>query len=201
MKNRIGLATVLFAFVLSACATYTKVDSGQRVPVGDGITVTAVGDWASISEQLIAASGADAMWTVDGPIINQLMFFTRVESGESLREDSNTNPDNQLPTWRVGMTEPDIMAMVEGSIAKLSKAPLVQAENLRPQTFLSRPGFAFEYNMVTASQLEVRGLVIGTQAGGVLRLMIYQAPKLHYFAKDERSVRAIAASAQLAAGS
>ncbi len=195
MKIRNGMATVLLVFVLTACATYSKVDTGQRVPVGEGITVTAVGSWASISHQLIAQTGADAIWTVDGPNINQLRFFSAIRNGEAMQDAPND--DVVLPVWRVGMTEPDVMEFVEGTYSKVTKAPLIETENLRPHTFLGQPGFAFEYNLVNQKQLEVRGLVIGTQAGGVLRLMIFEAPKLHFFDKDAVSVRTIAASAQL----
>ncbi len=195
MKIRNGMATLLLVFVLSACATYSKVDTGQRVPVGEGITVTAVGGWASISHQLISNTGADAIWTVDGPSINHLTFYSAIRSGEPMLVVPNS--DVELPVWRTGMTEPDVMEFVEGSLAKANKLPFIETENLRPHTFLGQPGFAFEFNLVNQKQLEIRGLVIGTQAGGVLRMMTYTAPKLHFFAKDEASARAIAATAQL----
>ncbi|MDF1735731.1 MAG: hypothetical protein P1U37_10635 [Minwuia sp.] len=196
MRIRNFLASVLLLFSLAACETYTAVSAGQSVPVGEGITVTAVGDWAAVSRQFVGNEGIDAMWTVDGPSINQLLFFSRVESGEPFIKSTNQKVNEGLPTWRIGMTEPDVMEMVEGTLVKVYEAPVVTASNLRPQVFLNSPGFAFEFDMVAKSQLETKGLVIGTQQGGVLRMMIYLAPKQHYFTLHERTVRAIAASAR-----
>lgn len=196
MRVRNFLASVLLLFSLAACETYTAVSAGQSVPVGEGVTVTAVGDWAAVSRQFVGNEGIDAMWTVDGPSINQLLFFSRVESGEPFIKSLNKKVNEDLPTWRIGMTEPDVMEMVEGTLVKVYEAPVVTASNLRPQVFLSSPGFAFEFDMVAKSQLETKGLVIGTQQNGVLRMMIYLAPKLHYFALHEGTVRAIAASAR-----
>lgn len=196
MRVRNFLASVLLLFSLAACETYTAVSAGQTVPVGKGMTVTAAGDWAAVSKQFVGNEGVDALWTVDGPNINRLMFFTDVETGEPVMKSHRKSVNEDLPTWRIGMTEPDIMELVEGTLAKVFESPLVTASNLRPQTFLNQPGFAFEFDMVASSQLETKGLVIGSQQDGTLRMMIYIAPKLHYFALHERTVRAIAASAR-----
>lgn len=196
MRVRNLLASVLLLLSLAACETYTAVSAGQSVPVGEGVTVTAVGDWAAVSKQFVGNEGIDAMWTVDGPSINQLLFFSRVENGEPFMKSLNKKVNEDLPTWRVGMTEPDVMELVETTLAKVYEAPIVTATNLRPQVFLSSPGFAFEFDMVIKTQLETKGLVIGTQQNGLLRMMIYLAPKMHYFALHEDTVRAIAASAR-----
>jgi hypothetical protein len=196
--NRLNkwLVGIAAALVLSACTTYSSIETGSRKEVGD-MSVQVVGNWAAINASVVPLGGADAMWTVDGISLNRLMFFGGVEAGEPLQKTGNDENDSKLPTFRIGMTENGVMELVETTFAKSKGVARSVASNLRPRPFLGRQGFAFEVDIVNEEQIEVRVLVAGTTVGKKLYLIYFGAPKLHFFDKEVPTVNAIIDSARL----
>ncbi len=66
---------------------------------------------------------------------------------------------------------------------------------LTPASFMGAPGFETEFAYPTTDGLEMRGYASGANIGGELYLLIFVAPRIHYYDKDVAEVRAIAASA------
>ena len=67
--------------------------------------------------------------------------------------------------------------------------------SLTPATFMGAPGFETEFAFPTPDGLEMRGYASGANIEGELYLVIFVAPRIHYFEKDVAEVREIAASA------
>lgn len=193
---RPALAAAALA-LLAACGTYQSIDKNRRADVGDNMTVQVVGDWAAVSSYAVPLNGASARWTADGLSVNQLLFFDGIQPQTPILKTGKENVDDDLPLYRAGMTESGVMELVESTLAKVTQAPRIRATGLRPETFLDRRGFGFEVEMVTAEQLEVRGLVIGAMIGERLYMVLYQAPRLHFFDLHAPAVKRIANSARL----
>lgn len=71
-------------------------------------------------------------------------------------------------------------------------------EKLAPSRFLGAGGFRFEFSRVRKSdEVRLRGIGYGAVLSGELFLMVFEAPRIHYFAKHLAWVETTAQSARL----
>lgn len=187
------------ALLLAACATYARVESGSTKEIGD-ISVRVVGDWSEVNSTAVPLGQADAVWTVDGLNLNRLIFLSGIEPGEALEKTGKEEIDEKMPTFRAGMTETGVMELVEATFARSPGVVRAKASGLRPSGFLGRQGFAFEVDIVNASQIELKVLSTGVVVGNKLYMIYFAAPRLHFYTKELPTVRAIMDSARLSGG-
>lgn len=189
-KYRIG--GIFVALILSGCASFSKVEAGNAVARGKfAITLDAAWNkWQGPFNE------GGELWTRDGVTLDTLMFYGPVRKAEALWTVQQRT-DKSIPKFRDNMQPHEIvelyesMVSLDGSVFKLDK--------LQPTPFLGGEGFRFEFSMTRKQdELAMSGVGFGAVRSGDLYLMVYRAPKLHYFARHLPSVEAIARSAKLA---
>jgi hypothetical protein len=72
---------------------------------------------------------------------------------------------------------------------------------LQPRTFLGQPGFQFDYRHLGGNELARQGRVVGAVIGRRLYMIMFDAPRSHYFPSLIPEVERIVESARLPARS
>jgi hypothetical protein len=169
------------------------VEPGAQ-PIGDGMTVSKTKAWVQIV-QPYAPKGPDQVWTLDGIGLNALMLYGGAKDGDILikvKGDDKVQP----PKFASGMDGLELQELIGTTVSRaLAGGIAVDMLSLTPATFMGAPGFATEFAFPTTDGLEMRGYASGANIGGDLYLLIFVAPRIHYYEKDVAEVRAIAASA------
>ncbi len=181
----VRLAVLVAAAVLiAACAQYSLVKP-QTVSIGGAYTVEPQISWNK------ATKGKAEIWTVDGPLLQELRFIKGLEDGDKL---FRLEGKKKMPTFDSDMTPLEIKELFEGSLAR-AEVGQVQTMNLRPVKFGTAGGFRFEFTYVTKDGLEIEGFVVGTVKDKKLYLIMYTGTRLYYYRKHkddaERLVKSI----------
>jgi len=136
-------------------------------------------------------------WTLDGLTINELTFYGGIVDNTTLfREVDKTN--RPLPRFSKTMLIPDIVNLFESSYRVALGTPLMQIDTVEPAPFAGAPGFRFTYSFAAQDEVRRQGEARGAIIGGALYMITYEAPRIHYFARDRAAFVAIAESARLA---
>ena len=191
--NNISLTIVLVA-ALSACAQVTLIKPGI-VTIDDTLTVTAQNAWNKFP-----ISDGMEIWTFDGPDLQALSFNTQIKEGENIfRQVSSvgqtTATFDNIPKFRKGMTPIEISEMYVASYQQIGLTG-VKVTGIRSEEFAGRTGFYFELEYTDKEGLERQGIVHGTVQDGVMHLITYTAPKIHYFKRDRALADRIIKSAR-----
>lgn len=189
-NHRIG--GIFLVLILSGCASFSKVEPGNAVARGKfSITLdVAWNKWQG------PQNDGGELWTRDGVTLDTLMFYGPVKAAEPLWT-VRQRTEKSIPKFRANMQPHEIVELYE-SMATLDGSAF-QLVKLLPTSFLDGDGFRFEFSMTRKNdELSMSGLGFGAVRGGELYLMVYRAPKLHFFARHLPSVEAIARSAKLA---
>lgn len=183
MKNikNIGL-TIIISAMLAACAQVTLLKPGN-VKINDVLTVDTSIDW----NQLPPSNGLEN-WTLDGISLQVVVFNTDIEEGENLarKTGSDEGPNarfKNMPKFKSGMNALDISEMYVATFTQYGNSN-VRASGIRKAKFGGRDGFYFELDYADKEGLERRAIVQGTTQTGRLNVIVYAAPKLHYFGRD-----------------
>jgi hypothetical protein len=88
--------------------------------------------------------------------------------------------DTPRPTYRDDMGDSEIVEFVIDCIAQEYQGP--EASAMRPQTFGAAPGVRFDISTRTAEGLEIAGTALAARVGTRLSLMLFLAPREHYYA-------------------
>lgn len=184
-------AWALGVLLLAGCVTYQQVERGTS-KVG-GLTVTTQSaNWNKVPSG--HAPGRLPSWTVDGVALNSLSFVTGVKDGKPLVE---ADEKAKYPLFHADMLPNDIAELVQSTVAKLFAANITSEGELKPLQIGGQPGFALEFEFVAADEVQRRAFVGGTVKNGELQLVIYQAARMHYFAKDLPQARDLIVTAKL----
>ncbi len=189
-RATVGLVLLL---LVTGCARSGLVGPGT-VEVGDYYTVDSELAW-SVDE-----TGNTEIWTVDGPSLQAIRFFTGLEDGDALFEERTTlfgsDDDEKLSRFRKNMTANDIMEFVLDSLTHAGVVG-VTASNLRPQRFGDLVGFRFDMTYIFPSGLEGEALAVGAVDGERLHLILYSGARIHYFPKYLDAVEHIIGSVRM----
>ncbi len=174
----------LLAGLITACVQYSLVKPG-KVAIGDVYTVDAQIAWNRMTE------GKNEIWTVDGPLLQELRFIKGCEDGDALFRGG---AGRKLPPFKSKMTAIEIKELFETSLAHANVAQL-KTLNLRPNGFGKAQGFRFEFTYVLKNGLEKQGFALGAVIDEKLHMIVYSGTRLHYYPKHkdevERLVRSI----------
>lgn len=163
------------AGALAGCATGGLVSG--RVESGDA-TVVLAREWSDITFMLPSPRPRNVkMLSIDGPLLNRLYIAT-LAPGESLLRPGDR--DTPRPTYRDDMGDSEIVEFVIDCIAQEYQGP--EASALRPQNFGAAPGVRFDIGTRTAEGLEIAGTALAARVGERLSLMLFLAPREHYYA-------------------
>ena len=111
----------ILALLVTACVQYSLVKP-EKVLIGDVYYVEAQIAWNKKTE------GKAEIWTVDGPLLQELRFIKGIEDGDALFEG---RVGNKLPPFKSKMTAIEIKELFEASLAQIGVARL-KTLNLRP---------------------------------------------------------------------
>ena len=181
----------LLALSLASCVTYSLVAPG-RVEIGEAYTVQPGVAWNRI------ATGQRERWTVDGPRLQDLVFFKGLADGETLFPVNPlarmTDKAKRTPRFRARMTALEIQEFVAASLAFAGHAQ-VRTKDLLPARFGTADGFRFAFSYALQDGLEKRGFAVGRVRNEGLDLILYRGTRLYYYGKyadeAERIVRSI----------
>ena len=194
---RILAVPILLALLLGACAPFSLI-TPQRQTVGDVISVEPGMRWNKM--EMSPYQGKVEVWTIDGPILNVLVFFTGVPDGEPLfvsRALAASAQQEKPPVFRAKMNPLEIQELFDATIARNFRTSIIESHNLKPAEVAGAPGFRFETRFVGRDEVERSGVFLGTVRGGKLYGAWFQGARLHYFDRYVPEVEKMAASARL----
>ena len=181
------------ALVLAACSQFTLIEPG-RIEVGGVYTVQPGIAWNR------SKAGKRHLWTVDGPLLQDLFFINGLEQGDPLFRGGAlarmAGKKKKKPVFSSDMTAIEIKEFIEASFVLNSYAAL-KTTRLRPIKFGTAPGFRFEFTYALKEGLEKRGFAVGMVRRKRLHLILYRGTRLYYFGKYEAEVERIIRSIRL----
>lgn len=187
---------VLLAAALAGCADYALVPPGRTIAVADSrLVVTPPDAWNRLGG--IGPGKHAELWTLDGPQLNELTFYGGIPDGRTLFREVDRR-EAPLPRFAATMLPTDIPALLEASYRVAAGTALFTLDRVEPATFAGHPGVRFAYHYTLPDE-DVRRDGEGTGAiiAGHLYLVTFEAPAIHYFARDVGRYRAVVASARL----
>lgn len=171
------------ALLLAACDRYTLTESAPLV-MADAYVVDPRIAWNRRSQ------GKTEIWTVDGPMLQELRFVNGLEDGDVLFGGADAK---KLPPFSARMTPIEV---VEFFALSFARAGVTNFEHraLRPAAFAGRGGFRFEFAYSLEDGLAREGFAVGAIRDGRLYLVVYSGTQLHFFAKHKADAEAVVAS-------
>jgi len=182
---------VVLAVLLAGCAGFSKVGPGPQ-SIGGKMTVALDGAWNRFDAP---GFGPAELWTREGLPLDNLVFYPGIKDGAPLGE-VGPRKDKEVPKFKSAMQPHDIVELVEAYATLGGNA--FKLERLAPEPFLGGQGFRFEFTLTRkGDEVVLKGVGFGAVQKGELFMMIYRAPRLHYFQQSLPAVEAIARSAKL----
>ena len=194
--NRLRTHLVAALCALAAgCTPFTLVVP-ERQTVGGVISVQPGMKWNKIA--LSAYRGNVEVWTLDGPGLNTLLFFTGVRDGEPLFTRADQGAQQERPAvFRATMNPVEVQELLEATAARYFQTTIAEARNLKPAPVANAQGFRFETRLIGRDEVERDGVFVGTIRGGRLYGAWFQGARLHYFRRYLPEFDQMVASAQL----
>ena len=189
------VAAVLLA---AGCATPYVLVQPERQTVGGVISVQPGMKWNKVT--ITDYRGNVEVWTLDGPVLNTLVFFTGVRDGEPLFTRAQ-RPGQAAPekpaVFRATMNAVEVQELLEATVARYFQTTIAEGHNLKPVPIANGQGFRFETRLIGRDEVERDGVFVGTIRAGKLYGAWFQGAKLHYFSRYLPEFDRLLASAQL----
>lgn len=207
--KRILIALAAASALLGGCAgggggyggyglnAYRLVEPREREVVGD-MRVTPTLRWNRAPRTLNDIS-REENWTMHGVTLDGLTFIGGLEDGNELVRWQRRTDIRQVPRFRADMSPPEIASMIESYYRIRAGSVSFEMTGLQPRTFLGRPGFQFDYQHLGGNELSRQGRVVGAVIGRRLYMILFDAPRSHYFPALIPEVERIVDSARLPA--
>ena len=174
---------------------YTLVQPRER-EVARTMLVTPTMRW-NRAPRSIYDIGREENWTLHGATLDALSFVGGLESGRPLVRWQRRQDIRQVPNFRADMTPPELASMIESYFRIRAGSVSFTMTGLQPRTFLGHPGFQFDYEHLGGDELNRRGRVVGAVIGERLYMILFDAPRSHYFGQIIPEVERIIESARL----
>ena len=139
-------------------------------------------------------SGDHKIWTVNGPNLDSLHFFTGIKSGQPLFVPLGARKE-QMALFDAKMLPNDVQDLVVGTLEKQGYQN-VRPGNLGPCPFGAATGFCFDLVFTTGDGLEMKGLVLAGKRDTTLDVVEFLAPSEYYFGELSPTVSKVFASVQ-----
>lgn len=181
----LGLALFgLAAALLAGCSNLLRDNPNE---IEDAYRVDPQIEWSR------QQGGKLQIWTVDGPLLEQLRLYAGIEDGDTLfpvaRAQAVGPQGEYWPEYRQGMRAHDVMELVTATLQQSGLVDVV-ARRIRPVAFGSRPGFRFDLRFESENGLAYRGLAAGMITEDQdLHLILYMGAQSYYFGAYEAVVR------------
>jgi hypothetical protein len=187
----------LGALLLAGCVTTFSLVPPQRQTVGDVISVQPGMKWNKLNNHNY--QGKVELWTLDGPVLNTLLFFTGVPDGEPLftRRTMGAGEQEKPPEFKASMNPIEIQELLEATVARFFQTTIAEGRNLKPVPIAEGKGFRFETRMVGRDEVERAGVFVGTIRNKKLYGAWFQGAKLYYYDRYLPEFDQMVASARL----
>ena len=175
------LSLVVVALLLVSCGGYTLVNGGQEIKIGDVMASTPSKDWSKIKD------GNVDVWTLDGPVLQQIIFVKGVKDGEYLipiRKNGSAALDDDVPRFEKGMTSIEVVELFESTIKRM-RAQKIEIKNVRPYKTNYTEGFRVEFSLLTENGLAKTGSSYAVLKDERLFMVIYMGANIHYYDKGK----------------
>jgi hypothetical protein len=136
-------------------------------------------------------------WTLHGIPLDGLAFVGGLEDGKPLVRYQRRRDIRQVPNFRADMTPPEIASMIESYYRIRAGSVSFTMTGLQPRTFLGQPGFQYDYEHLGGNEVARQGRVVGTIVSNRLYMILFDAPKRHFFPEIIPEVERIIDSARL----
>ncbi len=172
---------------LSACVAWAKVPA-KETKLSGGLVVTPENEWSAMK------FGATQTWTVHGPAIEAITVVSGLADGKPIGRPANYK--DKMPLFRSAMAASEVAEMLVETLLRQGYGK-VELLGVRPETFAGSPGFRFDLDLAAANGLAISGFGAGAIVNGKLYLVVYRAPKLHYFERYKPAAEKLIASARV----
>jgi hypothetical protein len=187
MKRTFAALPLLTAAALSAgCVGFARLPAKEQ-RFAPGFYLTPQVEWSTLR------TGTSERWTIHGFGLENVFLAKGIADGQPLVKPSSSKEN--LPLFRKPMTGSEITELASETMQRRGLGE-VRALVVRPETFGGQPGFSADLALKTAEGLELSGLVAGAVVKDKLYLLIFSAPRIHYFPTYVPTVEKVIASAR-----
>lgn len=184
-RRNLAWLTVL---VLTGCAQYQLVKADARIDIGGAFSVGTQREWSRIDH------GRVELWTVDGPLLEQVAIYKGIEDGENLLVSNPLEEKpKDFPTFENTMTPLEVRDLLEATFARAQEVE-IQTFDMKPWKFADADGFRFDYKFTTKSGLRKRGFTVGAIHDEKLFMIVFSAAELYYFDKFATELEKVVSS-------
>jgi hypothetical protein len=178
---------IAIAAGISGCVAWAKVPA-KEIKLSGGLVVRPENEWSAMK------FGATQTWTVHGPTIEAITVVSGLKDGKPIGKPANYK--DKMPLFRSSMAASEVAEMTVETLLRQGYGK-VELLGVRPETFGGNSGFRFDLDLASASGLAKSGFGAGAVVNGKLYLIVYRAPKLHYFELYKPAVEKLIASARI----
>lgn len=187
-----ALCFAVFSFSGSHANAYRP--KGVVAKVGSaGISVKPPRDWNRLD---IKPGKFAETWTLDGEQLNEVTFYTGVESGQPIVRERNKKRE-PLPKFTSNTLLVEVPELLEGTYRSYRKIAAFTLTNSAPGQFLGREGVHFSYDYTDQDDLPRKGNARAVIIGKKLYMITFDAPRIYYFDRVLEDYRLLAESAKL----
>lgn len=189
------LGAALTLLLLAACqkpAVWTAVTPLESELPG-GLRVRGEAGWNRLDTH--PTGTWNVRWTVNGDPLDRLWFFAGVPAGQPLVKVRGEVPKGAA-VFKEGMQAEDVAELFESFLS--AGGSTFHRDRLAPHPFAGGDGFRFDYTLIRkADDVTLKGAAFGAVRGGRLYLIVFQAPRIHYFAALLPRAEAVVKSARI----
>lgn len=191
MKAHIRLALVAaMAFAaVSPAEAWKLVKPGEQIIVGKtSMVITAPAEWNRVTFGPVKGSEE---WTLDGIALNELYAAGDIVAGKPLLYELNKK-DDPLPKFATTMQLTDLPDLIERTWRVGRKAVVFKTTAVEPAKMGGNNAVRIQYEYVRdGSSLKYRGVATAAIVHDQLQLVLFEAPALFYFDRDNAKAVAL----------
>ena len=189
--HRVRFAALIVLSLLAGCVQMSLVGPGEVV-IRDRMVAKLDAPWNRYESP---ETGNAEIWTSDGLPLDRIDFFAGIAADETLVRP-RAGQEKSLPRFRPGMQPQEIVEMVDASMAM--DGSVFRTDKLAPASFAGGDGFRFDFTLIRKQdELTLRGIGYGIVQDKRLYLVLYRAPRLHYFERNLKRFEQVAASVRI----
>ena len=183
----VAIAAVLALATQPVQAGWKRIETTAAADIGKGaMAVKPDSEWNRWSRR---PSNTGEVWTKDGLYLNQLSFFGRIASGETIYKDRKKK-DRPLPAFKSDMLLPDVAELFQSNFSIENDITQFEVTDLSPAKLGTTDGLKMSYEYaLPGERLQRKGEARMAIHNGKLYIVNFAAPKLHYFDHDIAEVR------------
>jgi len=187
-------ATLIIALLPSTVMAHKLREQGVAVSIADSpLTVTPGRDWNRLDGNV---GKHTETWTLDGGQLNDLTFFAGIEPGKPLVRERSKKRE-PLPKFGAGTLLVELPELFEATYRTAKQIADFRVTDVQPTRFLGQDGVMFTYEYVDQDQLTRKGEAHAAIIAGLLYMIGFDAPRLHYFERNIDDFHRIVQSARL----